>query len=34
MSEELLVPFYTEEYETPRDAKIIGGPNKYKRAYF
>lgn len=33
MSEELLVPFYTEEYETPSDAKIMGGPNKYKRAY-
>lgn len=33
MSEELLVPFYTEEYETPSDAKIMGGSIKYKRAY-
>ena len=33
MTEELLVPFYTEIHETSRDVKIIGGPHRFKTAY-
>lgn len=33
MNEELLVPFYTEHYETPSDTLIKDGPRKYNTAY-